>query len=523
MYKLKILLITGLLAEKTVIKYTKESGVETVIIALKIPVAALLTVKQINQVLRKTDIQKVDMILVPGLVRGDTKSISDSIGVPTFKGPKYAADLPTVLGSLDHVKLSSTIPACIILQKELQQKALQELETVEKNRDIFLKKPGNMLIGELAIGKDFPMRVMAEIVDAALMPNDEIQRLAKQFVKNGAKIIDVGMVAGGSRPLDAKRAVEAIKKVTDVPVSIDSLDPNEIKEAINAGADLILSADDGNIEKISSFASKSAMVIIPTNQRKGFFPRNIEERVAFLEAIISKAKRLGMKKIIADLILEPTNILESLIAYHNFQIRNPDIPIFVGISNVTELFDADSIGINALLARLSSELNASIILATEKSSKAKGTVKEEVIASKMMYLAKKRDSVPKNLGFDLLVLKDKRRYEEVYNNEIESEINLNEVNSQTNSIISDTHGEFRILIDRNSEKIAVLYFVNSDDIKPKNIFKGISAEKLYNKIILMKLVSRFDHAAYLGKELAKAEIALKTGKQYIQDNPLFKK
>ena len=29
-----------------------------------------------------------------------------------------------------------------------------------------------------------------------------------------------------------------------------------------------------------------------------------------------------------------------------------------------------------------------------------------------------------------------------------------------------------------------------------------------------------EHAAYLGKELEKAEIALKLGKQYVQDDPL---
>jgi len=229
---LKVLLITGLLAEKIVKTYAKRSAIETSIVALKVPVAALLTIKQINKFLKKIDVKKFDMILIPGLVRGDAISISDSIGIPTFKGPKYAADLSTVLSSLNHVKLSTSIPACVLLKKELQQKALQELEAVEKNKDVLLKKPGNILIGELAVGKDFPMRIMAEIVDAALMPNDEIQRLAKHFVENGADIIDVGMVAGGARPLDAKRAVEAIKKVVDVPVSIDSLDPNEIKEAV---------------------------------------------------------------------------------------------------------------------------------------------------------------------------------------------------------------------------------------------------------------------------------------------------
>ena len=61
-----------------------------------------------------------------------------------------------------------------------------------------------MLIKNLAIGKDFPMRVMAEIVDAALMESAEIQRLAKHYVQLGADIIDLGMVAGENRPADAQ-------------------------------------------------------------------------------------------------------------------------------------------------------------------------------------------------------------------------------------------------------------------------------------------------------------------------------
>ena len=96
------------------------------------------------------------------------------------------------------------------------------------------------------------------------------------------------------------------------------------------------------------------------------------------------------------------------------------MPLFVGVSNVTELMDADSVGVNALLARLSQEVDASILLATEKSDKAKGTVAEEVAAAKMMFLAKKRGSVPKDLGIDLLILKDKRVHEEPYDKKLEA-------------------------------------------------------------------------------------------------------
>ena len=92
------------------------------------------------------------------------------------------------------------MPACDLLREKLQKKALQEIEKAEQNREELLKKPGSMLIGNLAVGKDFPMRVLAEIVDAPSMDNEAIQKLAKHFVEAGADIIDVGMVAGESRP-----------------------------------------------------------------------------------------------------------------------------------------------------------------------------------------------------------------------------------------------------------------------------------------------------------------------------------
>jgi dihydropteroate synthase-like protein len=238
---------------------------------------------------------------------------------------------------------------------------------------------------------------------------------------------------------------------------------------------------------------------------------------------MEKATRLGMKKLIADLILEPSNVLESLVAFRDFEGRHPEVPLFVGVSNVTELIDADSVGVNALLARLSSEVNASILLATEKSSKAQGTVREEVVASKMMFLAKNRGSVPKDLGIDLLVLKDKRKHEEIYDRVLEKDAQVTIVDEEIRPATVDPQGVFHIIVDRNAETIVALHFTTDEAEKPKNIVKGKTAEAVYTKIMEMGLVTRLDHAAYLGSELAKAEIALRTGKEYIQDRKLFNK
>ena len=518
---LKALVITGILAEETVKHYIKESRVKCEIRVLKVPIAAFLTPEGIALNLSNAKLKNIDVILVPGLIRGDTKTITNAVGIPAFKGPRYAADLPIVLDSIGEVELSTTVPACDLLKEKLRRKAFSELENAESNRDNLLKKPGNILIKNLAVGRDFPMRVMAEIVDAPLMEKKEIQRLAKEYAQLGADIIDVGMVAGEIRSEEAKNLVKAVKQVVNVPVSIDTLNPDEIREAVAAGADLVLSGDAGNLEDIAPFVKNVAVVIIPTNQRTGYLPNNVAKRVHFLEELIVKAKQLGISKVIGDLILEPSNILDSLIAFHDFARRNPDVPLFVGVSNVTELIDADSVGVNALLARISSEMGASILLATEKSDKAKGTVREQVIAAKMMFLAKKRGSVPKDLGIDVLFLKDKRNREEPYNEELEKKVPVISAFDETGPAVLDAKGSFKIALNRIEGNIVAMHYASPDRAKPTTIIKGKTAENIYSKIVELALVSRVDHAAYLGSELEKAEIALKTGKEYIQDKTMF--
>jgi dihydropteroate synthase-like protein len=519
----KILLVTGQLAQDTVKSYAQQSSQETETVALKIAVAAFLTPKRIVEELQCHDLSSFDLIVVPGLVRGDTKLISEATGIAAVKGPRYAADLPTVLDMINEVQLSTTIPACDLLREKIAEKALQEIQNTEIQRGELLKKPGSILIGNIAVGPAFPMRVLAEIVDAPQMDKETIQATAKRFMSAGASFIDVGMVAGESQPEKAADIVRWVKQVVDVPVSIDTLDSDEIKAAIKAGAELVLSGDAGNIEDIAPYAKDVAVVVIPTNQRQGHFPRKAQDRVEYVEEIIAKAKRLGIKRCIADLIVEPNDILESYLAYREFAARNPDVPMFVGVSNVTELFDADSVGLNAILARLSSEVGGSILLATEKSTKAKGTVQEEVTAAKMMFLAKKRDSVPKDLGIDLLILKDKRSYEEPYDGSIEAGVNVVVAHSSQEPIELDKAGVFKIAVDRTEGLIVAAHYVGGDMSKPLNIVKGKTAQVVYLKVLELKLLSNLDHASYLGVELAKAETALRTGKEYVQDAEMFKK
>jgi hypothetical protein len=51
----------------------------------------------------------------------------------------------------------------------------------------------------------------------------------------------------------------------------------------------------------------------------------------------------------------------------------------------------------------------------------------------------------------------------------------------------------------------------------RTVVEGKQAEDLAATLLREKLVTRLDHAAYIGRELTRAEIALKERKPYIQD------
>lgn len=184
----------------------------------------------------------------------------------------------------------------------------------------------------------------------------------------------------------------------------------------------------------------------------------------------------------------------------------------MGVGNVTELLDTDSVGANALLSGIAMELGASVLFTVEESGKTLGSVHELNVSSKMMFLAKSRGSIPKDLGINLLVLKDKRKGEMV-----EEDIDVPIIDGvEDYAFTQDPLGSFKIIV-----KDGMINAVHYKKMKPTVSIQGKTAKALYDMIIKEGLISRIEHATYLGAELQKAEIAAKLGKNYTQDFPLF--
>lgn len=82
-------------------------------------------------------------------------------------------------------------------------------------------------------------------------------------------------------------------------------------------------------------------------------------------------------------------------------------------------------------------------------------------------------------------------------------------------MVSDPNGYFVVFLDRAHNMLSLEHYTNGGVLDI--IVEGRTASEIYFPVIDRGLISRLDHAAYLGRELARAEHALKTGDDYVQD------
>ena len=222
-----------------------------------------------------------------------------------------------------------------------------------------------------------------------------------------------------------------------------------------------------------------------------------------------------------DPLLEPpieAGLFRSLMAYGLIARELPGRPMMMGFCNVLELVDADSPGLNALLACLAAELGVSLVLTTEESPKTYRSTYEASVALKMASLALWGHRAPKDLGIDLLVLKDKVERTVQFGPELlEGAVEVSCEPVRKAAYKPDPMGFFRITVDRPSGSIMALY----EGRKGKVLLRGPDAASLVRCALEMGLASTPEHVAYLARELTKAELALRAGKSYVQDEPLF--
>jgi dihydropteroate synthase-like protein len=198
----------------------------------------------------------------------------------------------------------------------------------------------------------------------------------------------------------------------------------------------------------------------------------------------------------ADPILDPIHFgfSESIVRYVELHRAYPQIPIMMGIGNITELTDADTSGINAILMGLISELRVSAVLTTEVSPHARRAVREADVARRMMYASREDNSLPRGYSNDLLTVHARKPFPDT-----PDEI------AETARAIKDP--SFRVQVSEEG-----IHVYNRDGhhraTNPFDLWPALGLEH------------DGGHAFYMGVETARAQIAWQLGKRYAQDEEL---
>lgn len=435
-----LLFLTGKLAEKSLDRVLREIQNNSKTPAFKyriqqvgVSVAALMTPHLIKR--RVKDAGDADKVILPGLCQGDIAALATEYGVPVERGPEDLKDLPQYFGQAG-------------------------------------KKP------DLS---QYTVLIFAEVVDAPYLTVDGIVEKAKAFQAQGANVIDLGCLPEVPFPHLAD-AIQALKTI-DIQVSVDSLNTDDLLAAGRAGADYLLSLTEKTLWLLDEVASTP--VLIPAR------PHSLPSLYRAIETCQQRNRPF-----LADAILDPIHfgLTDSIVRYQKLRKKYPNIDIMMGVGNLTELTDADTTGINAMLFGIISELNINAVLATSVSAHAKNAIAEADVARRMMLAAKNDERLPRGYTNQLMGLHDKRPFT----------YTANEI-AETAEKIKDP--SFRIQVSE-----AGVHIYNRD-----GLFQSEEPFALYPNL---KVDDDASHAFYLGVELARAQIAWQLGKRYAQDQEL---
>ena len=433
----RVLFVTGRLAEPALRRVLAEMAppFEYDVTVLGITVAALMTTPWITRSLQVPE--GIDLLLIPGLCEGDLQILGDKFGVPAERGPKDLHEIPTYFG-----------------------------------RAAAVRHYGG-----------WDIEIVAEINNAPRLPREVIRSAAAYLHSSGADVIDLGCTPGLAFPAldDVVRDLTA----SGLRVSVDTFDPGEIRSAVAAGAELVLSVNGSNVDVAREFSGTDTRVVVVPD---------LGGHIDTLDRSLEKLTQWGVRYLI-DPILEPIScgFMASLERYAEIRRRYPEAEMLMGIGNVTELTAADSTGVNAILIAICQELGVRAVLTTEVISWAHGAVREVDVARRLMHYAVTQHTPPKGVDDRLVTVKDADvlTFTEVELRALQADI---------------TDANFRIFADR--EAVTVL--------NDERFVRGTDIQDIFAKLD----VDEATHAFYLGKELARASLAVTLGKTYRQEGAL---
>lgn len=450
--------VTGKLAESAVRDVvdplSKKYAFEYSVGVMPITVAALITPKWL---IRKLQVpEQATHIVVPGFCETGISLLEQHFSLPVVLGPRDCRDIPELFG--------------------------------QAKRNVSLDQ--------------YDIEIIGEINHAPRYEIDELVAIATRMTTDGADVIDVGCDPAERDSNIAARITALVQ--SGFRVSVDTFDPWEAQAATAAGASLVLSVNSSNREQAVDWGTE--VVVIPDS------PTDLEslnETIEFLSRN-NVAMRL-------DPILEPigAGLAASLVRYASVRERYPELPMMMGIGNLTELTDVDSAGVNLLLLGICQELNIRSVLTTEVINWARSSVRECDHGRRLVHAAVRRGVPPKNFSDSLVMLRDRK---------------LKSFSDESLSALAESikDNNYRLFAqggwNRDGLGGAGQDSLNGQIhiVSRQMHLVGSDPFQLFDQLLKQPISDNVDrgHAFYLGYEMAKASIALTLGKQYEQDRAL---
>ena len=234
------------------------------------------------------------------------------------------------------------------------------------------------------------LRIFAEIVDASALSLDALSDRATKLARAGADVIDLGCLPDTPFP-NLEAAVRRLKAQGHA-VSVDSADAQELQRGAAAGADYLLSLTEHTLD----IAGEARPILIPATHGD-------------LDSLVRAYQQAQALRPILDPILDPIHFgfSDSLARYRELRARLPDAELMMGTGNLTELTEADSAGVTAMLLGLCSELRIANALTVQVSPHTRRTVEEHDAARRLMFAARRDASLPKGYGGALCQVHDR--------------------------------------------------------------------------------------------------------------------
>ena len=481
---MKIGLLTSRSARRLVEEVSREINDVVEVVEVPVPVISFLSAKTLARIIEsrrdlKERLSRVDLVIIPGRVKGDAGEIERVIGKPVYKGPHDIGLIPVVVR---HVSEGGAL--------DRRRPAEEVISSVEPRIEYQVA----FRVGSIGVPRRGPPVLVVTEVHPGI-PEDLVAAEARRHVGEGASIILVG-AGDGVSPESLARRIEAVLEVGPGAVVAEAPTRMHAEAALAAGVHGCSVAPE-SLPWLVEGVGRDAVVIIGD--------RSLERLSAGVDFLSS----VGLDKVIVDPVvgLPLIDLAESIERY--LRAGRLGKPILFTAANAVEELEADPHGAHAVLASIAVEVGSSLYLVVEETYKSIHGTAEAWEALRIASSAWARRSTPRGL------------YSRLYVARQPSPPPSQAVMVEAERVdyvepVMDRRGFIEVYVDHGRGVIVAVYR-ELPSMKVIAAVEGVHPNSIARALI-RKVGLDPEHAAYLGAELAKADIALRLGITYTQDS-----